>query len=207
MAVRGSAVMTVGRAGLAAVGLGLGLCACIGSGGDPVDDVDVMAVPTSLTAIGDGLSMALPDDPTITVTIRPPGEPRDEPAGGGSCSVRPGLIRIETGISLLDIQLERWSLGCREHDFLNGTYGWFTDVSEVPDATNIQQLAPAAGPATYFEHDYTECTNECSTWLLQYVLVTPVDGGDPQHPLLALVTSDENGIDLAAWAATLTSTG
>jgi len=155
--------------------------------------------------IGDGLSMAVPDGPSITVTVDEPGDPLETVGGGAGCTTRSGSITIDDGSHQGRIEMERWSPGCRQPVFLNGAYGWFASAADVPDATGVRELASPAGPVTYLEHDYTECTNSCATRSMRYALLAQTAPSDPEHPLLALITGADSGIDLAAYAVTLTA--
>lgn len=166
-------------------------------------DADLSTMATALTPIGDGLSIALPDDPKATVTVTPLGEPAEDPSGGDGCSVRNGTVDIETGGDLRQILVSRWSTSCQAIEFLNGRHGYFSDVSQVPGAENVTEITSDAGPVTYFEHDYTECTNSCETWSMSYALLVSEEPADAEHPVLVLIDPTEGQIDLRQYAATL----
>ncbi|MEZ5406387.1 MAG: hypothetical protein R2761_00065 [Acidimicrobiales bacterium] len=191
----------------AVVGLvaGLVLGGCVGGGGGDDDALELEGVGTTLVLIGDGLSMAVPDGSSITVTVEEPGAPLETPRGGEGCSTRSGSITIGDGDRRGRIEMERWSPGCRHPVFLNGAYGWFAGADHVSDATAVAELSSPAGPVTYLEHPYTECTNSCTTWSMRYALLVQAAPTDPEHPVLALVTPADSGIDLALFAATLTT--
>lgn len=180
------------------------LCGCLGVGGGGGDALDLEGEDATLTPIGDGLSMALPDGASITVTVDEPGDPLETPGGGAGCSTRSGSITIDDGRHRGRIDMERWSPECRQPVFLNGSYGWFASAADVADATSVQELSSPAGSVTYLEHDYTECTNSCRTWPMRYAVLAQEAPADPSHPLLALVARADSGIDLALYAATLT---
>ncbi len=187
---------------LAALAAGVVSVGCLGVGGG--DALDLEGEDTTLEPIGDGLSLSVPAGSSITVTIEEPGEPLDTPAGGEGCSTRSGSITIDDGSHQGRIEMERWSQECRSAVFLNGSHGWFATAADVPDATSVQDLTSPAGPVTYLEHNYTECTNSCTTWPMRYALLAEAVPSDPDHPLLALVTRADSGIDLAFYAVTLT---
>ena len=189
------------RASLCLLAAGLLLCGCLGVGGG--DALDLKGQDTTRQAIGDGLTMSVPDDSSIRVTIDEPGEALDTPGGGEGCSTRSGSITIDDGRHQGRIELERWSPECRQPVFLNGSRGWFATAADVPDATAVEELSSPAGPVTYLEHEYTECTNSCQSWPMRYALLAEADPSDAQHPLFALVTRADNGIDLASYAVTI----
>ena len=193
------------RASLAAVAAGLLLCGCPGVGGGDGDALDLTGEDTTLVAVGDGLSMSVPDGSSITVTVDAPGAPLDTAGGGAGCSTRSGSITIDDGSHQGRIGLERWSPECRQPVFLNGAHGWFAGAADVVDATEVQELTSPAGPVTYLEHDYTECTNSCTTWPMRYALLTQTSPADPAHPAFVLYTRADSGIDLAFFAVTLTT--
>lgn len=193
--------MTV-RASLCLVAAGLLLCGCLGIGGDD-GALDLKGEDTTRQPIGDGLSMSVPDGSSITVTVDEPGEALDTPGGGDGCSTRSGSITIDDGRHQGRIEMERWSPACRRPVFLNGSRGWFATAADVPDASSVQELSSPAGPVTYLEHGYTECTNSCQTWPMRYALLAETAPADPAHPLLALVTRADSGVDLAFYAVTI----
>jgi len=188
---------------LAALAAGFALCGCLGIGGGGGDALDLVGDDTTLTPIGDGLSMAVPDGTSIAVTVDEPGDPFDTGGGGAGCSTRTGSITIDDGSHQGRIELERWSPECRSPVFLNGAHGWFASAADVPDAMAVEDLDSPAGPVTYLEHEYTECTNSCTTWPMRYALLAEAAPADSRHPLLVLVTRADNGIDLASYAVTL----
>lgn len=190
------------RVSLCLLAAGFLLCGCLGVGGG--DALDLKGKDTTLVPIGDGLSMSVPDGSSLTVTVTEPGDPIDTPGGGEGCSTRSGSITIDDGRHQGRIGLERWSPKCRQPVFLNGAYGWFASATDVADATSVEQLSSPAGPVTYLEHGYTECTNSCNTWQVRYAVLAEAAPADPAHPVFALFTRADNGIDLAFYAVTLT---
>jgi hypothetical protein len=54
---------------------------------------------------------------------------------------------------------------------LNGDYGQFQNVADIPDADIGETFATAIGDATLATYDYTECTNSCTTGRIEVALI------------------------------------